>query len=58
MNNKTNAEDKITLPKNVQREMMKFFLRTSIPTIAAEKEKNKDREHQQTSPNLDEAKGC
>jgi len=29
---------KITLPKSLQREMMKFFLRTSIPRIMREKE--------------------
>ena len=29
---------KITLPKELQREMMKFFLETSIPRIKKEKE--------------------
>ena len=30
--------DKIILPKNLQREMIQFFLKTSIPKIAADKE--------------------
>ena len=33
------AKDKITLPDNLQREMIKFFLRTSMPKIAADKER-------------------
>ncbi|MDL2273400.1 hypothetical protein LJC34_02490 [Oscillospiraceae bacterium OttesenSCG-928-G22] len=31
--------NKIILPQTLQREMMKFFLKTSIPKIAADKEK-------------------
>lgn len=31
------AKEKIVLSKNLQREMMKFFLHTSIPKIAADK---------------------
>jgi len=41
----TPAKEKIKLPKNLQREMMKFFLKTSIPKIAA------DKERQQKPPN-------
>ena len=33
------AKEKIVLPQNLQREMMKFFLHTSIPKIAADKER-------------------
>jgi len=29
--------EKITLPKNLQRQMLKFFLKTSIPRIKKEK---------------------
>jgi len=39
------AKEKIILPKNLQREMIKFFLETSIPKIAA------DKERQQQPPN-------
>jgi len=35
MNNKPNTKEKITLPANTQKEMMKFFLKTSTPKIAA-----------------------
>ena len=42
MDDKTKGKDKtITLPENTQREMMKFFLRTSIPKIAADKQSKK-----------------
>ncbi|MCL2577506.1 MAG: hypothetical protein FWE27_05590 [Defluviitaleaceae bacterium] len=41
----TPAKEKIILPKNLQREMIKFFLHTSIPRLAA------DKEQQQTPPN-------
>ena len=34
----TKDNDKIILPKNLQREMIRFFLTTSIPKIAADKE--------------------
>jgi len=30
-------EEKITLPKHTQRQMLKFFLKTSIPRIKKEK---------------------
>jgi hypothetical protein len=33
--------EKIILPKELQKQMMKFFLTTSIPRIKAEKEKNR-----------------
>jgi len=35
----TIPKEKITLPENTQREMMKFFLKTSIPKIAADKKR-------------------
>jgi hypothetical protein len=38
------ANEKIILPKNLQREMMKFFLKTSMPKIVAD-----NKERQQTS---------
>ena len=37
-------QEKIILPKNLQREMMKFFLKTSMPKIVAANKKR-----QQTS---------
>jgi len=42
-------ENKIELPKNLQREMMKFFLRTSVPKIA-ERNRKSVIDSQQTSP--------
>jgi hypothetical protein len=33
----TPAKEKIVLPQNLQREMIKFFLKTSIPKIHADK---------------------
>ena len=39
------AKEKMVLPQNLQREMIKFFLKTSIPKIAA------DKERQQKPPN-------
>ena len=30
-------KEKITLPKNLQKQMLKFFLKTSIPRIKQEK---------------------
>ena len=41
----TPAKEKIILPKKLQREMIKFFLHTSIPRLAA------DKEQQQKPPN-------
>lgn len=35
---KKKITDKIILPQNLQKEMIKFFLTTSIPKIAADKE--------------------
>jgi hypothetical protein len=48
------TKEKIILPENLQREMIKFFLRASMMKNA---EKNKDSEinSQQTSP---KTKGC
>ena len=48
-----NPEEKIILPDNLQIEMIKFFLKTSVPKLA---EINKEKENQQTSPNLNKAK--
>ena len=45
MANDQPAEEKIILPQNLQREMIKFFLKTSIPKV------NADREQEQTPPN-------
>ena len=42
------AKEKMVLPQNLQREMIKFFLKTSIPKITA------DRERQQKPPILKE----
>jgi len=40
MENKPTANDEIILSKNLQREMIKFFLKTSMPKLdAQEKEK-------------------
>ena len=47
---KTDKKEKIILPENLQREMIKFFLKTSVPKIVAEKER------QQPPKNLKE--GC
>ena len=44
-------EEKIILPVNLQREMMKFFLKTSVPKLA-----EIEKERQQTSPNQNQAK--
>jgi len=33
-----NAQEKIVLPKDLQLEMLEFFLRTSIPRIKKEKQ--------------------
>jgi hypothetical protein len=41
------SDEKIILPEKLQREMMKFFLKTSIPKIAL-----LDREKQQSPENL------
>jgi len=34
-------QEKIVLPRELQRRMLEFFLKTSIPRIKREKEKNK-----------------
>ena len=39
MEKEANTKEKIILPENTQREMMKFFLKTSIPQIADKKRK-------------------
>ena len=46
------AKEKIILPQNLQREMIKFFLKTSIPKIAADREREK--EQQQPSNSIKE----
>ena len=43
------AKDKIILPENLQREMIRFFLRASALKIA-DKERNSETDSQQTSP--------
>ena len=48
-----NPKEKIILPDNLQREIIKFFLKTSVPKLA---ELNKEKENQQTSPNTNKAK--
>ena len=48
------TKDKIILPKNLQREMMKFFLRTSMPKIV-EKNRKSVLDSQQTSPKAEES---
>ena len=40
----TESKDKIIIPQNLQKEMIKFFLKTSIPKIAAEKEQGKQQQ--------------
>jgi len=45
------TKEKIILPKNLQREMIKFFLKTSLPKLAA-----LDKEQQQNPNHKDE--GC
>jgi len=53
MDRKPNAEEKIILPKNLQREMIKFFLKTSMPKLAkleaSDTDAPIDKEIQQTS---------
>ena len=49
---KFDEKEKIVLPVNLQREMIKFFLRASSQKIA---EAKKDKEDQQTSPNSNNA---
>jgi len=54
LNNKEKANEKIILPENTQREMMKFFLSTSIPKIAADKQHNSN--HIQLNPKTEAVK--
>ena len=57
MENKTNAKEKITLPKNLQREMMNFFLQASMSNNATAKTGEAlDKENQQT-PEI-QKEGC
>ncbi|GHU53606.1 hypothetical protein AGMMS49975_12130 [Clostridia bacterium] len=51
MDKKTDTADKIILPQNLQREMMRFFLKTSVPKIV-----EADRKQQQPSPKSNQAK--
>ena len=51
MNQETDTKEKIILPKNLQREMIKFFLGTSMPKIA-----ETDKVSQQTSLSTKEAR--
>jgi hypothetical protein len=48
------TKEKIILPINLQREMMKFFLRTSMPKIA-ERNRKSVSNSQQTSPKAEES---
>ena len=47
---RADKKEKIILPDNLQREMIKFFLKTSVPKIVEEKE------HRQPPENS--KKGC
>ena len=49
-------EEKIILPDNLQREMIKFFLKTSVPKLAEMSETKREKENQQTSPKSNKAK--
>ena len=59
MDNIDNTKEKIILPKNLQREMIKFFLKTSMPKLAMlnkqEAEQTQDKEQQ--TPKI-QNKGC
>jgi len=59
MDNITNTKEKIILPKNLQREMIKFFLKTSMPKLAmlneSDTEPTQDKEQQ--TPKI-QNKGC
>jgi len=48
------TKEKIILPINLQREMMKFFLRTSMPKIA-ERKRESVSDSQQTSQKSEES---
>lgn len=41
----TDKKEKIILPENLQREMIKFFLKTSVPKIIKEKERQQPSEN-------------
>ena len=43
-------KEKITISKETQREMLKFFLETSIPRIKREKEIEKEKQKKKKSP--------
>jgi len=43
------SEKKITLPKQLQIEMMKFFLRTSIPRKKIQEQEKQEQEQQANS---------
>jgi len=51
MNNKPNTKEKITLPANTQKEMMKFFLKTSTPKIAAGNQPTRKPKRKTPEPN-------
>ena len=44
---KKDKKDKFILPENLQREMIKFFLKTSVPKLA---EKNIEENKSQSTP--------
>jgi hypothetical protein len=50
---KPDTKEKIVLPENLQREMMKFFMKTSIPKIVERNRRNS--ENHQTPLSLEEA---
>lgn len=42
---KSDKKEKIILPENLQKEMIKFFLKTSIPKIIEDKERQQPPEN-------------
>ena len=45
MDNVTNTKEKIILPENLQREMIKFFLKTSMLKIVKSEAPDKEEQH-------------
>jgi len=44
-------KEKVTLPKELQKEMLKFFLETSIPRIKRDKEIEKEKQKKSSIKN-------
>jgi len=42
---------KIVLPEALQKEIVKFFLKTSIPRLAKEKRENEEKQNKKALPN-------